>query len=232
MDKWIGAIVLIAISVIGLLRIFCKAKAQSEDKDFAIEYLNNYREFASGLINGTFDAEKYQWLKLKSSKMQIMMGSYGLAATYKPAGANYMFKNYQMIVNGITEVKDIYMRMINGLGLSIEKEMLRELIGTIDDVILTYIGYLENNGERLLKELKNPFVWFREGVRFIVTFPIYLMQWSGLIRYTTYASISNNIFVRFVSFIVGIIAFVSSIVTIVTGYTSFVAIIKNFINSK
>jgi len=102
----------------------------------------------------------------------------------------------------------------------------------IDDILLTYIGYLEKNSEELTKELKNPFVWFREGVRFIVTFPIYLMHWSGLIRYNTYSSISNNIFVKFISFIVGIIAFISSIVTIVTGYTAFTEIIHNFIDGK
>jgi hypothetical protein len=231
MDKWIGVIALIIVSVIGLLRVNRKVKAQSEYRNFAINYLNNFREFSSGLMNESFDAEKYQWLKLNSSKMQIMMGSYGVA-TYKPPGANFMYNNYQVIVNGITEIKDMYVRMVDGFGLSLEKKMLRESIGMIDDILLTYIGYLENNSEELTKELKNPFVWFREGVRFIVTFPIYLMHWSGLIRYNTYSSISNNIFVKFISFIVGIIAFISSIVTIVTGYTAFTEIIHNFIDGK
>ena len=228
MDNWIGVIALIVLSGIGLLRVIHKVKVQNEQKNFSINYLNNFREFANGLMNGSFDGEKYQWLKLNSSKMQIMMGSYGVA-TYKPPGANFMYNNYQVIVNGITEIKDNYIRMADGFGLNIEKKILRESIGIIDDVLLTYIGALDSNGEHLYKDLKNPFVWFREGVRFIVTFPIYLMHWSGLIRYSTYSSVANNIFVKFISFIVGIITFVSSIVTIVTGYSSFITVLQNLI---
>jgi len=64
-----------------------------------------------------------------------------------------MYNNYQVIVNGITEIKDMYVRMVDGFGLSLEKKMLRESIGMIDDILLTYIGYLEKNSEELTKEL-------------------------------------------------------------------------------
>lgn len=232
MDKWIGVIVLVFVSVIGLVRLILGAKAFNEKRNFSIDFFNNYREFANGLMNQTFDGEKYQWLKLNSSKMQIIMGDYGIASTYKPAGANYMIRNYQMIVNGISEIKETYLRMDHGFGLSFEIRMLRELIGAIDDVLLTYVGSLDSNRESRMRDIKNPFVWFREGVRFIVTFPIYLMHWSGLIQYTTYYSFSNNIIVKFITFIIGIIAFISSIVTIVTGYTPFIKIIDDFIQSK
>ena len=91
-------------------------------------------------MNESFDDEKYQWLKLNSSKMQIMMGSYGVA-TYKPPGANFMYNNYQVIVNGITEIKDMYVRMVDGFGLSLEKKMLRESIGMIDDILPQYFKF-------------------------------------------------------------------------------------------
>lgn len=230
MDKWIGAVVLVAISIVGLIRLVIRMKAHDERKGFVIDFLSNYREFANGLMNQSFDDNKYQWLKLNSSRMQLMMGSYGIASTYKPAGANYMLKNYQMIVNGITEIRETYIRADHGFGLSFELRMLRETIGAIDDVLLTYIGSLESADEKKVKELKNPFVWFREGVRFIVTSPIYLMHWSGLMQYSTYYSFSNNFFVKFLTFIIGIIAFISSIVTIVTGYSPFIKIIEDFIN--
>lgn len=231
MSKLIGVIILIFISGIGFLRIICKMKGQIEYSDFAVKYLNEFREFSRELMNKFFDDEKYQWLKLNSVKMQTIIGDY-VEVTYKPPAANFVYKNYQVIVNGITEIKNMYIRMINGFSLSLEKEMLLESIELVDDVLLTYISYLQKQEEELTKELKNPFVWFREGVRFIVTFPIFLVHWSGLIRYNTYSRISNNIIIKVIAFMVGIITLFSSIVTIVTGYIPFINIINDFLNNN
>lgn len=111
--------------------------------------------------------------------------------------------------------------MIDGFGLSFEKQMLEETINMIDEVLLTYIGAQSDTVKDAKKELRNPLIWLREGVRFIVTSPISLFYWSGLMQYSTYNTISNNFFVKMVSFLIGFTGLVSSIITIFTGYTPF-----------
>ncbi|GAB6928875.1 hypothetical protein JCM10914A_28580 [Paenibacillus sp. JCM 10914] len=115
--------------------------------------------------------------------------------------------------------------MDNGFGLNLDRKILQETIRMIDDMLLTFIGAADNWVNEAQKELKNPLIWLREGVRFVVTSPVSLMYWSGLIRYRTYNTLSNNFLVKLLSFLIGVIGFVSSIVTIVTGYTPFRSLI-------
>ncbi|MED1420444.1 hypothetical protein [Bacillus smithii] len=232
MIKWIAVIILIIIFIIGLIIIIRDWKKHQEKLEFTSKFINIFREFGNSLFNNQFDQEKYQWLKMKSHKMQSLSGEFGIARAFKPAGANYIFKNYQIIFNGISEVKDIYQRITGTFGgLSFEWQMLREAIGRIDDVLLSYFGYLETQSENKLKAIKNPLNWFREGVQFIVTLPLLLIYWSGIINYGVYNKVYNNIIVKLITLIVSIIAFISSIITIVTGYVPFVDYINNLIKN-
>ena len=224
MSNWVPFVAVVVLVIIGFLKVRSDWNAFEERIDFALDFLEKYRTFCNSLSNG-FDASTYQWLKINSVKMQQQAGVYGIA-DYKPAGANYIFNNYRMILNGITEIKDHHQRMAaQPLGpLSFEVRMLSELIEAVDDVLLNYIGALNVKEESIKKLMKNPLIWLREGVRWIITSPISLMYWSGVIRYATYSKISNNFLIKSVAFLVAVIGFVSAIVTIVTGYEPFLKI--------
>lgn len=226
LNNWILFIITIIIFCIGLVRSIYDYYNVLKRNNFSFDYINNFRKFGSQLVEQEhFDSENYQWLMMNSSKMQTMMGSYGIASSYKPPFANFMYNNYQLVVNGIREIKDNFQRAAGSYGLSFEKRWVIESINIVDDALLTFVGAIGDVLDEAKKDLKNPLIWLREGVRFIVTSPISLMYWSGLMKYRTYNVISNNLFVKFLSFLIGIIGFVSSIVTIVTGYTPFKSII-------
>ncbi|MCK1997486.1 hypothetical protein MPH47_09680 [Psychrobacillus psychrodurans] len=234
MYKWIAIIILITIVMIGVIKVLRDWSEHQKNLKFTSDFINKFREFGNDLFNKNFNQENYQWLKLNSFKMQSLSGDFGVARTFKPAGANYFFKGYQIIINGVTEVKNIYQRMSSSFGgLSFEWQMLQESIGMIDDALLSYFGFLENKSEQKFKAIKNPLIWFREGIQFIVTLPISLVYWSGIINYGAYSKVYNNIFVKLISLTVGVIAFISSIITIVTGYVPFSDFMKDlFLNSK
>ncbi|QGG57901.1 hypothetical protein [Paenibacillus sp. B01] len=225
MNNWMLFVVILIIFIIGLARSIYDYLQALRKNNYSVEFINIFREFATILIQQEhFESEKYQWLMMNASKMQNMMGSYGIAS-YKPPFANYMFKNYQLIVNGIREIKDTFQRAASSYGLSFEKRWVIESINIVDDALITFVGAMGNYKDEVNKQLKNPLIWLREGVRFVVTSPISLFYWSGLMKYRTYNIISNNFFVKFLSFLIGIVGVVSSIVTIVTGYTPFKSII-------
>ena len=54
-----------------------------------------------------------------------------------------------------------------------------ESISRVDDVLLAFVSAINNLTDEKKKDLKNPLIWLREGVRFIVTIPISLLYWSG-----------------------------------------------------
>lgn len=181
---------IIAIFVLGLIRILFAIRLVSKKKLFAIDFLNKFREFLEILFQDHVDGELYQWLKLKSSEMQKQINAYGISCNVKPAGANYIIKDYQVILNGISNLVNKYY-MFGDLP-SMGRNILRDEANSIDDTILTYLGELDTEYNENLADAKNPVIWLREGIRAIVILPISLMFWTGLIHYRTYSNLSNN----------------------------------------
>lgn len=230
MDKWIAVIFIVAIFILGFIKVLLKFINNQRKLNFTIDFLNIFREFGQEILNDNYDSTSYEWLKVHSHKMQTLMGSFGIAQAYKPAFANYQYNNYQIIINGISEIRSSYLRMDRRFGYSnLELTNLRDLIMLQDDVLLTYSGYLENASAEVKNELKNPLIWFREGIQFIITLPISLIYWSGLMRYGTYDRLNNNFIIKLISFIVGLIALLSSIITIVTGYGPFLNLLQKIL---
>ncbi|WCK57342.1 hypothetical protein PP175_29570 (plasmid) [Aneurinibacillus sp. Ricciae_BoGa-3] len=231
MGNWLGIYIIIFVCVLGLLRNFNKYKDITKKNEFTTQFLSAYREFCSDLAKNCVQIDKYEWLKINSVKIQKMMGKYGIADTYQPAGVTYLLRDYAIILNGISEVYELSRRMYQGIGspLDFEISMFQESARMIDDSLLMYYGVLKNDSEDKLKELINPFIWLRDGVRGIVTFPIYLLYWSGLMQYATYNKVNNNFVVKFISLIFSVLGVVSSVVTVVTGYTPFITILNGFI---
>jgi hypothetical protein len=156
--------------------------------------------------------------------MQKRISVSGISCDYKPAGANYIVKGYQVILNGISNLLTEY-RQFGDLGFG--RNMVHDEATFIDDMLLTYMGGLNTEYDQGLSEVKNPLIWLREGVRTIVVMPISLMYWSGLIQYRTYSILANNFLVKFIAFLVAFIGLIGSIVTIFTGYEPFLKIIND-----
>lgn len=229
MDKWIVVLFIVAIFIFGFIKIFLKFTRNQKKLNFTVDFINTFRKFGQEIMNDNYDNESYEWLKRHSYKMQTLAGSFGIAQAYKPAFANYQYTNYQIIVNGISEIRSSYLRIDRGFGYTnLEVTNLRELIMLQDDVLLTYSGHLENASNNIISELKNPLIWFREGIQFIITLPISIAYWAGIMKYTTYYRLNNNFIIRLISFIVGFIALISSIITIITGYKPFINLLKDF----
>ncbi|PYI49942.1 hypothetical protein DLM86_31460, partial [Paenibacillus flagellatus] len=93
-----------------------------------------------------------------------------------------------------------------------------------DEVLLRYLGVLDKRYKHAVNNIKNPFIWLREGVQFFVQLPISVLYWSGLIRYATYNFLTRNFLVKLLNLLIIIIGLVSSVVTIVTGYNPFMDI--------
>lgn len=203
----------------GLYIIWKRKRENTNNIKFAQEFLTNLQQFCKS--HGK-DRVIYSWLINRSPKMQSIMGHFGLLSSYQPAFKNIVYNNYQIISNMIPELnKEFY-------DLSMTTSRTINIISdTIQESIVRYIGNSEDINDNTIKAMKNPIIWFREGVTSIILIPIYILYWFGLISKHILITSSRNIFIKFITFIISFVGFFSSIITIIIGWSSFITFVKN-----
>ena len=209
---------LISVFLIGFIREFIKKCNLEKKKNFSIEFLNILGQYCSS--NGR-DEEKILWLIHRSTKMQRIMDVWGIT-DYKPPFANYICKNYQIIVNFITELRKHF-------DDTILRSSAYQYAQGIQEAITRFIGVLDDLIENQMSKLINPILWFREGVSFLLGSPILILEWFGLVNQKIASKVLGNILFKFISSIIALIGFFGTIMTIVLGWNQFIIILKMFL---
>lgn len=204
---------ILIVFVVGFVNVYKRHSRVVTKIDFAGEYRNKFVEFANKYFqtydrfsrSGDFDGELYVWLTMNVSKIQNYVGSFGVMS-YKPAFQNYMFNNYQIIINTIPKFREGQVENLD--------------VGAVDDCLLRYVGYLEEYSKETLKNLRNPIVWFREGFREILSVPIFILSWFGIISNRTVNSIKDSLTYKVIAGFIALVTLVSGLVTIIVGFDS------------
>lgn len=68
------------------------------------------------------------------------------------------------------------------------------------------------------KGIFNPFICFREGVRFILGLPVLVLYWSGFVSTRTISAARVSSVFKFISGVITLIGLISSIITILLGW--------------
>jgi hypothetical protein len=103
---------------------------------------------------------------------------------------------------------------------------INQYISVIRDAIVRYLGTLEEKDDQLRRHLKNPLVWYREGVGVLILSPLLLLAALGLIALGRVWRLAENPLVRTVVVVAALVGLVSSCVTIVVGGPDFVTIVR------
>lgn len=204
---------ILTVFIIGFLQVYNRHSRVVKKIDFAGEYRNKFIELANKYFqtydrfnhSGDFDGKLYVWLTMNVNKIQNYVGSFGVMS-YKQAFQNYMISNYQIIINTIPKFREGQVENFD--------------VNAVDDCLLRYIGYLEEYSEDTLKNLRNPIVWFREGFRGILSVPIFILSWFGIISNRTVNSIKDSLIYKVIAGFIALVTLVSGLVTIVVGYNS------------
>ena len=213
---------ILAVFIIGFVQVYNRHSRVVRKIDFASEYRNKFVDFSNKYFKtydrysrtGDFDGEQYVWLTMNVSKIQNYVGSFG-EMTYKPAFQNYMINNYQIIINTIPKFREGQVESFD--------------VGAVDDCLLRYIGHLEEYSKDTQKNLRNPIVWFREGFREIMSIPIFILSWFGIISNRTVNSIKNSLLYKVISGLIALVTLVSGVVTIIVGYDQTIEFVNRLI---
>ena len=127
---------------------------------------------------------------------------------------SYIIQNYQVIVNLLPELR----RAKTENRLFRDAEIYREHASMCLDVLVRYLGVIERRLQSAKDELRNPFIWLRQGVQSILLLPAYFLHWSGLLGASTLGTLTKNLFVKSISAIVAVVGLLSGLVTVAVGW--------------
>jgi len=217
MDRiWIGVALLLPF-IIGLVKLARAGSRLSEMEAFADEFGT---KLGSYIKNRGEDRESYVWLVHRSNKMQGQLGSDGVFVMYRPPGANVQYRNYQIVVNVLPELRRTFEdKLVSGGSLP------RDYAAMLQDMMVRHLGTLSDRRELLARSIKNPFIWLREGVRTIIALPVSILGWLGVVSEDTVGRITGGKIFRVVSGIASFVGFVGAVMGIVLGWNEFAPLV-------
>lgn len=207
----------LAIILIGFIKNVMSLINLNKNVEFLGQYTENYVKYCNSYLGKGIhsDEEKRLYVRLISDapKAQNLLMDLGFI-DYKPGGTWSYIKDYQVLINTVQLLRN-----------PISNEDFKMLY----NILLMHVSRLNELFEKNKKETLNPIILLREGIQFFVTLPISLLFWTGIIKHNTQYKLSNNFFVKFISFLVILIGLISSIFTIVLGWEQFKEFLLNFI---
>lgn len=214
---------ILAKFIIGFIQVYNRHNRVVKNIEFADEYRYKFVEFSNKYFesydrwsrSGNFDGEKYVWLTMNVSRIQNNLGTFGIMDYIAPF-QTYKVSNYQIVINTIPKFRDGSIQDFD--------------VNSVDDSLLRYIGYLNEYQKHTLRNLKNPIIWFREGFREILSIPIFILSWFGIISNRTLNSIKNSLIYKVISGLIALVILISGIVTIVVGYDQTIEFINRILN--
>lgn len=187
-------------------------------KYYLYEFLSKYDSYMSS--EGR-DSESLAWLIRNGDRMQEEIGSFGIV-DFKPPFSNYYIKNYSLIINGLSNIAQYYR---NGLGRSEEAHLIFE-------TLLRYEGWIDNSYINIKKSFLNPIALISDGLKKIMSIPLWIMKWSGLLNGNKYDTVSKSFIYTIITAFMSFVTILSGIITIIVGWEQSIKIammlIKNF----
>lgn len=213
---------ILTVFIIGFIQVYNSHSRVVKKIDFAGEYRNKFIEFANKYFqtydrnsrSGDFDGELFVWLTINVSKIQGILGTFGVMDYFAPF-QTYSVPNYQIVINTIPKFRDGSVKDFD--------------THSVDDCLLRYLGYLEEYSGEMQKNLRNPIVWFRVGFREILSIPIFIMKWLGIISNRAVYSIKDSLFYNVIAGIFALVTLVASIITIAVGFDEAIEFLNNHI---
>ncbi len=212
MEILVVILALLIVLVIGFITILRKNKENESNLDFTYLYQNKFAEMSKKYLStfnklsfeGQIDNDLYVWLTKNVSRIHKILGVFGIMEYYSDPIARQRISNYHIIINTLPKFQNHNIQKFD--------------INSTNDCLIRFCGELENRITLNKKELKNPILWFRYGIQIILTSPLLLLNWFGIIGKKRVNEITENVVFKFVSGIVSLIGFLSGLVTIIAGY--------------
>jgi len=209
MTRFQVALTICGICAIGYIYLLSAHRRLQERMRQTADFLQHLHLF---LQTRAVDSDNYSWLLQHSYEMQANMGELGIMGQFHAAYSRQVVNNWPIVINSLPAMRRSLSRDFGS------EQEFNEYGALLQEAILRYIGPLEGAERESKSRLRNPVIWFRYGIQWLLLFPFIVLRWLGLHRIPEQAALGDNPFFRFLSASASVIAFLSSLVTIIVGW--------------
>lgn len=208
---------LIGLSLLGLSLLIHRRRELTKRFNFTSEFQEKLHQY---LNSHGKNEEAISWLIFHSVKMQKELGSYG-RGTYIAPFRTYVQKDYQIILEGIPKIRN---------SLENRSHFVIDEIRNVDDTIVRYFGVLSEILEENWSQIKNPFMWFSSGVQLVLSLPIRLLGWFGILSNSIVSAFIYSRLFKALTGIASLITFLGVIVELMISWETFIEVINKMIS--
>jgi len=215
MDRLLPILIALgALLVLGLIDELATLAALTRRRRFTVGYQQRWSAFARDYIaGGGGKPEDYIWLTRNQPKMSGELGAEGFTVYRAPYGA-FTSNHYAILPNTLSNAP-------RGRAHPDEFQM-------VDHILITHEGALQTASENTRNELKNPIALLRRGLQFVLSLPLLLLSWSGLLSDATVQRARQSLIFRFFQAVASLAVLFSAIVTAVAGWSAFVSQVQDW----
>jgi len=195
--------------VLGLADVVVELRSLVGRLNFTVAYRERWVAFFEG-----GKPEDYGWLTEKLSAMTREMGGEDIVA-YRARAGGLSSPHYALLANTLAGS-----RMGEAQG---------EEIAMADHLLLVHAGALKHRVESLEGQLKNPLILVGRGLKFILSLPLLLLGWFGVLRPVSVQRARASWLFGFVQLVAAVAVALASIETLVSGWSTFVAQIQSWL---
>lgn len=222
-NRWVPLLIICSAAILGhILSRICIANYERryiethEFRNKFIDLVNYYTE------NCRINQKMYIDSIRKVNVIQAELGDDGVIAEFLDPLKNVRWKNYQLLVNTLPEMK----LFASQLDSSIIRQRLQQLFDLCDDAMVKHLGALERKIENESKKLWNPFACFSNGVRWSIGLPFDILCWMGIISEHKKSTLQRKTVFKWIGHIVSLVGLISSIMGITLGWNEFLSLFK------
>lgn len=188
---------------IGFFSLFRDIGLVAEKYELIVEFRNRFVKFAVKYFDDSeLDNEEYQWLLENVDEISSLLGGAD-TMTYRPAYANYVINNYQLLINLLPSFN-------SSMGAH------RDDATSAYSILTRYVGSLGKRVTEQREKLRNPINWLLEGVAIVLSAPLLLLRQFGILSQSTYGAVRNSSMMRIVSGLIALVGTIDTAYIIVT----------------
>lgn len=212
-------IIIVILIIMGFIKQLYEVNKFTNNYDTVKEYFNIFVNVTNNIVNKQiFDNNSYIQLVKRSEEIQLLMGYYGVIDL---AEGGRIYNNYPLVLNTIPKIKELK------IDDSFDTENILKEFEMLQNGFLRYFNNLEIILNTYKKHFLNPFTNLKEGIHFILSLPIKLLYWVGLINQNNKNKIENSNFISILSGIGTLLTLIYTIMSIFIDWNTFVSTIKN-----
>jgi hypothetical protein len=218
MTRFQVALMICGICAIGYVYLRFAHKGLQKRMRQTADFLSHLHVF---LQTRSVDSDNYSWLLRHSYEMQANMGDLGIMGQFHAAYSREVIHNWPIVINSLPAMRRSLSRDFGS------EQEFDEYGALVQEAILRYIGPLESEVRESRDRLRNPVIWFRYGVQWLLLSPFIVLRWLGLHRIPEQTALGANPVFRFLAASASVITLLSSLVTIIVGWDRVVPFLES-----